>query len=381
VAVAPAFSFTQDSRADLDELLIHVCEEFQLTAARYDLAVARYDGLNKLLEGRESPFRYFQPEIYPQGSMALGTTVIPIEGPHDLDFVLQLSRDHHGVDPMGLIQALYGFLRQNGIYRPMTSLKNRCVRIEYADEFFMDVLPACHNSAVARGCIKVPDRAVRGWSDSNPLGYIDWFRKRSTVRLVERLLEKAAPIPAQQAVGEKSRLQLVVQLIKRWRDLYYADVDPKLAPISILLTTVAAHAYRGEPSVSDALTSVLGGIVSLIEASRRAGERHLQVLNPSNLAEDLSERWDSNQAAYEAFEEGIRDFHRRWSGLIARGGNVNAELEELFGEQVTTVLKKRAKQVQESRVARKLGVTSAGIITSVGAGVVPARPNTFYGEE
>jgi len=66
---------------------------------------------------------------------------------------------------------------------------------------------------------------------------------------------------------------------------------------------------------------------------------------------------------------------------MSRGGNVNAELEDLFGEQVATVLKKRAKQLQESRVARKLGVTSAGIITSVGAGVISARPNTFYGEE
>jgi hypothetical protein len=381
MAVAPAFSFPQDFAAALDELLIQVCERLQLPPARYDLASARYDALNKLLEGVGSPFRYFQPEIYPHGSVALGTTVIPIKGPHDLDFVLQLSCDHHGIDPMGLIQALYGFLRQHGTYRPMTSLKNRCVRIEYADEFFMDVLPACHNSAVGGSCIKVPDRAVRGWSDSNPLGYIDWFKQRSRVRLVERLLEKAMPIPPQEAVGEKSRLQLVVQLIKRWRDLYYADVDPKLAPISIVLTTVAANAYRGEPSVSDALTSVLCGIVNFIEASRHEGEKHLRVLNPSNLAEDISERWDSNQAAYEAFEGGIRDFYRRWSLLIARGGNVNAELEALFGEPVTTALKKRARRLQEERLVGGLGVTASGGIIASGASAVRIRPNTFYGTE
>src|SRR5258708_32682389 len=178
MSLAPAFS-AQSSASALDELLLQICEEFQLTPARYDLAVDRYDTLNKVLESKDSPFRYFRPEIYPQGSMALGTTVKPVEGPHDLDFVLQLSRDHSGVDPMALIRLLYGFLREHGTYRPMTKLKKRCVRIEYADDFYMDVLPACRNGAAGGACIKVPDRLVRGWSDSNPLGYVEWFKQRS----------------------------------------------------------------------------------------------------------------------------------------------------------------------------------------------------------
>jgi Second Messenger Oligonucleotide or Dinucleotide Synthetase domain len=142
-----AFSIQQTFNDALDELLYGVCEQLQLSDARYDLAVGRYNTLNKVLESAESPFRYFQPEIYPQGSMALGTTVQPIDGPHDLDFVLQLSRDHNTVDPMDLIETLYEFLHQNGIYCSMTTKTNRCVRIEYADEFYMDVLPACPSSA------------------------------------------------------------------------------------------------------------------------------------------------------------------------------------------------------------------------------------------
>src|ERR1700685_8287 len=143
MVAAPTFSVLKDFSSELDDLLYRVCEELQITPARYDLAVERYGTLNKLLESNGSPFRYFRPDIYPQGSMALGTTVAPVEGPHDLDFVLQLSRDHSGVDPMALIRSLYEFLRQHGTYRSMAKLKNRCVRIEYADEFYMDVLPAC----------------------------------------------------------------------------------------------------------------------------------------------------------------------------------------------------------------------------------------------
>jgi hypothetical protein len=378
MVVASALSFPQGFTQALDELLIQSCEEVQLSNARYDLAVARYGTLNRLLENTESPFRYFQPLIYPQGSMALGTTVKPIDGPHDLDFVLQLSRDHHVVDPMALIHTLYDFLRQHSIYGPMTSLKNRCVSIEYADEFHADVLPACRDSAGSGSCIKIPDRTLKGWSESNPLGYIEWFKQRSRIVLGGRVLGKAVPIPPQEAVGEKNTLQLVVQLIKRWRDLCYAD-DRQLAPRSVLLTTVAVLAYRGESSVSEALTSVLNGVVGLIEASRLAGEQHLRVLNPSHLAEDLSERWDSNQEAYQAFEAGIRDFRNRWLGLMAQNGNINAELEDLFGEPVTAALRKRAKKVQEDRMAGKLGVTRAGGVMSGAGSVVRMVPNTFHG--
>jgi len=381
MVAAPAFSVSKGFSEDLDNLLFEVCEEIQITPARYDLAVGRYKTLNRLLEGSESPFRYFRPEIYPQGSMALGTTVAPLRGPHDLDFVLQLSRDYRGVDPMALIRSLYEFLRQHGTYRPMITLKNRCVRIEYADDFFMDVLPACLNSEAGGTCIKVPDCAARGWGDSNPRGYIEYFQKKSRMIFVSKMLDRADPIPDQQAVADKEILQLLVQLSKRRRDVYHSSTDPKLAPISIVLTTLAAETYRGERSVSQALTSMLAGIVELIDRSRRSGEKHLHLHNPSNVAEDLTERWDSNPAAYDAFERGVRDFHRRWSQVVERQGNVKEDLKTLFGEPVAAVLRKRSEQRHESRIDGKLGVSKAGLITSVAGAAASLKPHTFYGDE
>lgn len=172
IAVASTVSFAQDFSEGLDELLFQVCEELQIQPARYSQASERYQTLGDVLESAESPFRLFHPKIYPQGSMALGTTVKPVNGPHDLDFVLELSLTHDAVDPMKLIHALYQFLREHGVYGPMTSLKNRCVRVEYANDFYLDILPACRIAASVGTCIKVPDRALRGWSNSDPVGYI-----------------------------------------------------------------------------------------------------------------------------------------------------------------------------------------------------------------
>jgi hypothetical protein len=379
MVAASAISISNGFSLALDELLFEICEDLQITPSRYELAVQRYETLNKLLESSLSPFRHFRPEIYPQGSMALGTTVQPIDGPHDLDFVFELSSYLRG--PMQLISELHEFLRGHGTYGPMTTLKNRCVRITYADEFYMDILPAVRNSAAAGTCIKVPDCALRTWTDSNPKGYIKWFKDQSGKLLIDRLLEKAAPIPSQQAVEEKATLQLVVQLLKRWRDLCYAKLPPEMSPISIVLTTLAADTYRGERSVSKALTTALNEIVRLIDASQRAGEAHIHLSNPSNLAEDLTERWNSNPAAYRSFEHCIREFQRQWTALLARGGNVNSQLEILFGETVGHVLKKRAQKFQESRLRGGMGVTSSGLLVPSAAAVIPARPNTFYGEE
>jgi hypothetical protein len=379
MVAAPAFSAATDFFAGLDGLLFEICEELQITTSRYDLAVERYETLNTLLESAGSAFRYFRPEIYPQGSMALGTTVKPMKGPHDLDFVLELSNYLRG--PMHLITELHEFLYAHGTYRPMTTLKNRCVRIEYADKFYMDVLPACRNATAVGTCIKVPDCAIQGWNDSNPRGYIKWFKHQGAKRFVGRMMDKAESIPDQQAVAEKSTLQLIVQLLKRWRDRYYFNVDPSLAPISIVLTTLAADTYLGERSVSKAVTSMLSEIVRLIDVSRRAGEKHLHLCNPSHTEEDLTERWNSNPLAYSAFERGIRDFQHRWMQLVTRDGNVDAQLESLFGETAITVLRKRTQRIQDSRLAEKLGVTSAGLITSSAVATVRARPNTFYGTE
>ena len=210
------------------------------------------------------------------------------------------------------------------------------------------------------------------------LGYISWFKQRCNVLFLSRVLDKAAPVPAQEFVHEKRPLQLVVQLLKRWRDLYYTDAE--LAPISIVLTTLAGHAYRGERSVSQAFSSVLDGIVGFIDAARRSGVR-LRVWNPANSAEDLSERWEQSRFAYASFESGIRDLHIRWSRLVARTESVNTGLEKLFGEPVKAVFLKRASQRRDARMAGELGVTGSGLITSLSSAAVPIRPHTFYGEE
>jgi hypothetical protein len=367
----------QTSREQLDTLLLDVCEELQLAPTRYQLAVERYGAVNQLLEHHGSPFQFFRPRIFPQGSMALGTTSKPVEGPHDLDFVLQIDAPYWQWHPLAGLHALYQFLSGNETYRRMISPKNRVVRLTYADEFYMDILPAYTDTASGGTCILVPDRARVSLCTSNPEGYIVWFRNKCFTRR-RLLLDKAKPVPSQQAVHEKEPLQLAVQLLKRWRDLAFEDQC--LAPISVVLTTLAATNYQGEDSVSDAFSTILAGIVNAIALADLNGERII-VCNPTNHREDFGERWDANPAAYSAFTTAIRKLQKEWAVIVTGGRETNKELERLFGEYVRTAFVKRTQRLQEARKASALAVGSTGAITGLGSGVTRIPLNVFHGDE
>ena len=153
-----------------------------------------------------------------------------------------------------------------------------------------------------------------------------------------------------------------------------------MAPISIVLTTLAAAHYRGERSVSIVLSKILDGILDAVARAELTGQR-LTVYNPKNPSEDLSERWGENHDEYRAFKAGIRAFHQEWKGLLAKRGKVHKELENLFGEPVQKAIAKQAARLQEARRRGGVGVSKAGLISTAATAVLPMRPNTFHGQD
>jgi hypothetical protein len=368
-------------RHGFDDLLFEICEELQLTRTKYELAEQRYQAIGKILCAPGSPFALDDPSIYPQGSMRLGTTVHPIDGPFDLDFVCQLSVHYRPENPMELLDKLFRFFEASDRYKNMVERLNRCVRIVYADEFYMDILPACCDRASGPTCIQVPDRDSRGWKASDPKAYAEWFHRRSQHRMYKFAEARAdiQPLPRLEAAEEKEVLQLVVQLLKRWRDRFYSRSE--YPPISVVLTTLAAELYRGEESTSEALLNVLDGIVQGLESAHARGQR-LSVPNPVHREEDFSERWENRDRAYREFDQGMRYFAKRWRMVCESEGDPNKAFAELFGEVVPIVIEKRARRLQSLRENEQLGIKSSGVIGPAAATSVVSRmrPNTNHGD-
>lgn len=368
----------------LDFLLFDVCENLQLSATQHQKAEDRYHAIANVIDSANSPFAHLGANIYSQGSMRLRTTVKPIHTPHDLDLVCEFEISHEIVNSMGLLDNMFTLFKDHGVYGGMVSKKNRCVRIEYKDEFWLDILPACRDEKNGGTCIQVPDRDLHCWKASNPIAYADWFKSASR-RIIVKLSASRRDLiveaevellPALQTTDEKTILQLVVQLLKRWRDVNYANSE--YPPISIVLTTLAAELYHGEQSISVALLEVLNGIVAKMDRAHAQGRR-LQVLNPVHPEEDFSERWKSCPGAYLAFNDGIRTFLSSWREVCDAGGNPAKLAKDIFGQVVDEALLRDARNMQADRANSLLGVTSNGRIVPAAAAVVPMIRNTNHG--
>jgi Second Messenger Oligonucleotide or Dinucleotide Synthetase domain len=204
---------------NLDGLLRPICEKLQMSPSRHDEVEERYKSVGRWL--RECPrLSKYDLRIFPQGSYAIGTTLRPLTRcEFDLDFVLLLQKNWLLIeDAVELLDMLEERLLSNGKYEGMVERKNRCLRLKYANDFHMDILPAVPNTIGPPSCLLVPDEKARDWKHSNPEGFRDWFKNCSTERFDSR---KQDPLPDYQTLEQKSTLQCAVQLIKRWRDIYY----------------------------------------------------------------------------------------------------------------------------------------------------------------
>lgn len=369
----------------LDLLLFDVCDNLQLSPTQHEKAEDRYHSIAKVISAANSPFRFWDSDIYSQGSMRLRTTVKPLDTPHDLDLVCEIDVSHAEVNPMALLDNMFKLFSEHGVYGGMVTKKNRCIRIEYKDEFWLDILPACRDDYNGGTCIQVPDRDLRNWKSSNPIAYAEWFKNASRRIIVKFSDTRKAlivaeatvePLPALQATEEKTMLQLVVQLLKRWRDIHYANSD--YPPISIVLTTLAADLYTGEQSISTALLEVLDGIVGRLDAAHAQGRR-LSVLNPVHLEEDFSERWDSCPAAYLAFNDGIRKFAEAWRAVCTTQVNPGKLAKGVFGQVIDEAILRETRMMQADRSNSLLGVAATGRIVPVAASVAPMIHNTNHG--
>jgi hypothetical protein len=366
----------------LDDLLDRIGVKLQLSATAYGLAEDRYHAIGSWLEADGSPLARFRPVIYPQGSLRIGTTVKPRgRNEYDLDLVCELQAscdDFPG--PVHVLNLIERRIRDNKMYVGMVDPKRRCIRVTYADRFHLDILPACPRPEDGKHCVVVPDREAKAWKASNPRGYALWF-ERTAWQAREVRLKRVEPLPDQEAYRALTALQRVVQLLKRYRDVAF-EKRPDLAPISIVLTTLAARHYAGHRSVSEAMATIVQGIVSSIPTS---GER-LYVLNPTNPLEDLSERWDSNPEAYEAFKQGVSGFGEKWRRLLYEPGGIQGSaklLEELFGEKLTKeVIVEQTRDLSQARADGRLAIQRGSGLIVVGqtGGAVEIPRNNFYGD-
>jgi hypothetical protein len=294
----------QDKQS-LSQVLIKTAAALDIPDHVYEDAVLKYEGVGAWLAD-DSALKDFSPEVYPQGSFRLGTVVHPIaDYDYDIDLVCLLGRTKEQTSQKDLKKMIGVCLRKHPDLQEITSSGCRCWLLDYPREstlprFHMDVLPAIPNLERRPTGILLTDTDLVQWQKSNPKAYAEWFYGRMRVILTEKraAFAKDAKLNVED-VPEwqiKTPLQIAVQILKRHRDMHFR-IDPDNRPVSIILTTLAALAYRNQPNVYDALVDIARDMPNHIE--RR--NNRWWVANPIEPDENFADRWNQYSVRRENF--------------------------------------------------------------------------------
>lgn len=391
-----------ERKLEISTLLDLLCQAIELPEARRQEVEERYQAMGDWLDANDSPLRAYRPRIHSQGSVRIGTTVRPPTGAdYDLDSVCRFSFSPFK-DPALLKKLLLDRLRAHGTYREMIKEKARCVRVGYADFFHHDIMPCVPDQKAGGTCVLVPDKNLLTWKESDPEGYARRFDeaaakmpRSSAVNAFNASLQNKAnvdPLPDHDGLT-KEPLRRCVQLIKRHRDEYFI-ANPEVAPISVILTTLAMHAYESAVAADfydtplDLIIAIIAGMPAHVSRQPLSeGRLFYSVPNPTNIRENFAEKWNTSPRLPEAFYEWHRAALATLRRLATVGGEGIDQAAHLLGESLGQEASKKALRafstnVQRAVTERRAAVLPSGIVTlrkTLDPGTISIKQHTNFG--
>jgi hypothetical protein len=361
-------------------LLDRICAELEITEAMFRLAEERYLSIAAYLDEEGSPLHRYRPLVYPHGSMNTETTVKPIgSAEHDVDVICRLLVNERNPQ-LAFLNLVYDRLKQRNCY--VLERKNRCIRVQYANEFHIDITPGIPDIDMGGDNILVTDKEAGRLKESNTKGYAAWLRTVASlaprVRYADRgFMRKfaaAEPLPAPRF--SKPMLIRVVQLMKRHRDVMFeGDHD---APISAIITTLAGLSYA-----QHATQDVFQNQVEFLRVVVQDMPNFITqdgVLNPANSRENYADKWVSHPERRVAFFKWHAAAVLHVDQVLASIGKgkltLFQSLAPAYGESlVKTAMVKHAEARRAESDVKRLGVTQAsGLIAPIAAGSPLIRP-------
>jgi hypothetical protein len=332
---------TSRPHLEFDKLLIKTASVLDIPDHVYEDATLKYEDVGNWLGAEDSDLLCYAPDIYVQGSFRLGTVVRPIkkEDEYDIDLVCHLSINKDQTTQKDLKEMVGSRLKKRVDLARILKPSRRCWTLEYPTEnqmphFHMDILPAIPNIERRPTGILLTDTELKLWQKSNPRAYADWFYERMRIILQERraafaesMQVKIEEVPEWQV---KTPLQTAVQILKRHRDIHFQDKQQDVKPASIIITTLAAYAYDSQPSVYDALISIVQKIENnwgkpgFVEY--RNGE--WWVANPVDDDENFADKWNEYPERREAFTAWLKKIRSDFISAISMR-NFNESVDAL----------------------------------------------------
>lgn len=376
------------TKENLNDLYERIVKNIDISDEMFDNAKQEYTDLGNWIDQATPKYKIC---VYPQGSFALGTVIKPIEDSedYDLDLVCEFEQQY-GLSAKALKwDIVKPLLESYKKTKGKIENKRRCWHVEYEDlpNFHMDIIPAVNRSIYIDITDHDEEANTYDYIGSNPKGYIDWFNGKKAERrkiLYENYCKKHSSILKYSADIEeikeyylKTPLQKSIQILKRHRDIMFADDITRCKPISIIITTIAADLYQNEDNIVDTLTNILENAESYVKKHMKGTEYHID--NPTytgNETENFANKWNEHPERATAFfawlkkakndliDERIYDLFR-----TQLAENFKQALGTTTTERVFTEIAKEDRNAIENQT--KKIVTSTGAISLLGSVSIP----------
>jgi hypothetical protein len=266
-------------------------------------------------------------DAIPQGSWAHQTIIKPVgNNEFDADVLLTIAEQSALTwPPRNYNLAVAEAFGRSGVYRDRTEPKDRCVRVHYANDCHVDVVPFV---CLSDGHEVIVNKTANAFELTNPAAFSGWLAERDAV--------------------SQGHLRRVIRLLK-----YLRDHKKTFKAKSVILTTVVAGqvSLDDPPGLYADIPTALTTIVCRLDAWLQANPLLPLVVDPSCPGTTFNHRW--NQASYTDF--------RMWvHGLAAKASAAHSEpdarravllWQDVFGTEFTGT----ALTVARSALARLAG--------------------------
>lgn len=352
--------------------------------------------------------------VHGQGSRMTGTLIRPsrsrAEG-YDVDGVVRLHAEASAVysgvgGPGQLIDDVYRPLQRYARTHGLEIVRwARCVTLTYADGMKVDITPIIADPLLTLPFgefhARVPDRDLRRFSVTNPMGLVHSFNQSAKVRAVftrqialDSIQEAKTRAELEQlpdAADVQNRLlSRLVQLVKLHRNVSFPvseGSEENFAPKSVFVTALVAAAYAMRAPVPhhsqlDLMLDVVQHMPTYLQRERQPGGEYWTLANPTAPGNNLA--GDMNTPAYQT---AFLQWHARLVSHLAqildciedRQGldKLLPLLEDAFGSKAASVVR----ELEQPRPIPGLSTRSILIGTATASTVsLPARAHNFYGK-
>ena len=243
-------------------------DEVNLNQSRIDRLNTSVQAVDTYLKVHLSGYQQMER----QGSYALGTLIKPVDDNDEYDADIQIViRPHPEWQAKDYVNEVRRTLRQNQNYADKLRLKTRCVTIDYAGDFHLDVVP----SVTSGGRHYVCNRTDNTFELTDGTGYRDWFNEQNRLT--------------------GGNLKRVVRLLK-----YLRDHKNNYTAKSILLSTLAGRTVRTFDEGTEAVSTVADTLVTVLTRMDDYLQQHPympEIRNPVLPAETFNRHWDQEKYA------------------------------------------------------------------------------------